>query len=236
MSRLSSIQQAIRAVGRPERVALYQRFFQTAPGQYGEGDRFVAARVPDLRTIAKRYASGLELPEIEELLHSPIHEERFVALVILTDHFERERTPRQAIVDLYLRNTSYINNWDLVDVSAHKIIGTHTLAKPFPFLSDLAQSTLVWDRRIAVIATLMHSKHKNPVPILTLAELLLPDPHPLIHKAVGWMLREMGKHCGRSTLTKFLDENAPAMPRTMLRYAIEQLPKEEQRHYLNLPR
>lgn len=236
MTKLSPIRQAIQAVGRPEKVALYQRFFQTAPGQYGEGDRFVAARVPDLRTIAKRHTGDLELPEIEELLHSPIHEERFVALVILTDHFERERSPRQAIVDMYLKNTNHINNWDLVDVSAHKIIGTHTLAKPFPFLSDLAQSQLVWDRRVAVIATLTHSKHKNPVPILTLAELLLPDQHPLMHKAVGWMLREMGKACGRAPLMKFLDENAPVMPRTMLRYAIEKLPKEEQKHYLNLPR
>lgn len=236
MSKLSPIRTAIQSVGRPEKVALYQRFFQTAPGQYGEGDRFVAARVPDLRVIARRHAGDLGLPEIEELLHSPIHEERFVALVILTDHYERERSPRQVIVDLYLRNTSYINNWDLVDVSAHKIIGVHTLAKPFPFLSDLTGSPLVWDRRIAVIATLTHSKHKNPVPILTLAELLLPDPHPLMHKAVGWMLREMGKACGRAPLMKFLDENAPVMPRTMLRYAIEKLPKEEQKHYLNLPR
>lgn len=234
MSILKTIESEIRAVGQPEKVAMYQKFFQTGPGQYAEGDLFVAAKVPNLRKIAKQHYQQASLEQIEKLLNNQLHEVRFVALVMLTSIYQKELQPKKQIVDFYLNHTDRINHWDLVDVSAHKIIGDYTLGKPFPLLKELASSDLLWDRRIAVVATLTHSKAGNPKPILTLAEQLLSDPHDLMHKAIGWMLREMGKSCGRTPLITFLEENAPVMPRTMLRYAIEKLPKEERRYFLNL--
>ncbi len=235
MTITQEIENAIKATGRPERVALYQRFFQTAPGQYGEGDTFIASRVPDLRKIAKTYAKQVTLREINHLLQSPIHEMRFVALAILVDHYKRGDAEYQnSILSYYLSNTERVNNWDLVDTSAHHIVGDYTLNTPFPLLTDLAHSSLLWDRRIAIVATLAHIRTKNPAPTLVLAESLLRDSHDLIHKATGWMLREMGKTCGTASLTGFLDENATIMPRTMLRYAIEKLPRRERLHYLSL--
>ena len=208
-----------------------QRFFKTGPGEYGEGDQFLGIRVPIQRREAKR-ARNLPLDEVLDLLRTAVHEERLTALIILVNTFERaDPEERQSIFDAYLANTSYINNWDLVDSSSHQIIGGHLFTRDRSILVDLAESESLWERRIAIVCTYHFIKRDQFVDTLLISEILLGDTQDLIHKAVGWMLREMGKK-NQEVETEFLLRHYQNMPRTMLRYAIERYPEDERQAFL----
>src|SRR6185369_12512908 len=195
-----------------------RRFFKTAPGEYGAGDRFLGLRVPQVRTIAARH-QDLSLRDLSALLASPWHEERLLALFILTHQYARgDARRRQAIFDLYMRRTAKVNNWDLVDCSAGQIVGAHVYPRGRSRLTRLARSKLLWERRIAIMATFYSIRRGEFEDTFQIARLLLDDPHDLIHKAVGWMLREVGKQ-DRAAEEAFLRRHASRMPRTMLRYA-----------------
>lgn len=232
---LLQIQKQIRAHASAERAAISRRFFKTGKGEYAEGDQFCGVRVPELRKIAREHID-LSLKDVIVLLHSPIHEDRFVALCILVRQYEvGDEKKQSSIVRLYLSSIdAYINNWDLVDTSAEHIIGKHVAhTKDRAFLERLAHSESVWERRVAIVATFFMIKkydHKNT---LYIANILLHDSHDLIHKATGWMLREVGKHNGEKVLRTFLNTHAAYMPRTMLRYAIERYSASERRYFLN---
>jgi len=215
----------------PEHAVKLQGFFKTSEGEYGEGDFFLGVRVPDQRRIAKKYWN-IPLTDVLELLRSGIHEHRLTALFILTEQFNKgDEEDRRRIVDLYLSNTAYVNNWDLVDSSAHKILGVWLVDKPRRVLYELAESKSLWERRISIISTFAFINRGDLVDALALAEALVDDRHDLIHKASGWVLREVGKK-DQSVLEEFLLEHYKKMPRTMLRYAIERLPKERRRLYM----
>ena len=216
----------------PEIAAHSQRFFKTGAGQYGEGDVFRGIRVPVLRRVAKDHQQ-LALPETLKLLHSPYHEDRLVALLILIHHYGRgDDADRTRVYSSYLKHTRLINNWDLVDCSAPQIVGTHLYDKDRAVLYKLAQSRSLWERRIAIIATFHFIRQGDVTDTLKLASMLLSDHEDLIHKAVGWMLREAGKRDLQSA-EAFLREHCQHMPRTMLRYAIERLPERKRLQYLN---
>ena len=225
----------LRKFASTEKAKNLARFFKTGPGQYGEGDQFIGVTVPQSRTVAKKY-KNLPFEEPPTLLHSRIHEERLVALLILIEQFnsasrEDEETCEK-IYRFYLDNTTYINNWDLVDLSASRIVGPYLEDKPKAILRKLALSKSLWERRIAMISTSHYIWNGDPKWGLEIAKTLLNDKHDLIHKAVGWMLREIGKNCSEKVLTDFLDKHAATMPRTMLRYAIEKFPEEKRQKYL----
>lgn len=225
----------LNALASPEVAASSARFFKTGPGQYGEGDTFIGVRVPDLRKLA-RECRALPLNEIELLLHSPIHEERLFALLVLVLSVGKcDDDHRKAVYDLYLGNTQYVNNWDLVDSSAPAIVGGYLRDKPRSPLVRLAKSASLWERRIAIIATQHFMRLDEFDDTLTISHLLLGDKEDLIHKAAGWMLREVGER-DEAALVAFLDEHAAAMPRTMLRYAIEKFTPEKRRAYLDAGR
>jgi 3-methyladenine DNA glycosylase AlkD len=214
-----------------DKALVLQRFFKTGPGEYGEGDVFLGIRVPQLRKLAKTH-QALALPEITTLLRSPIHEERLLALLILVRAYSRGDMSRQEeIYRLYLEHTAFINNWDLVDASAEHIVGAHLKDRSKEPLYRLARSPLLWERRIAIMATFHYIKEDDYAETLRVAATLLRDREDLIHKAVGWMLREVGK---RDVLVEeaFLKEHYRTMPRTMLRYAIERFPEERRQRYL----
>ena len=231
-----TVRRALRAQARPDRAAGAMRFFKCGPGEYGEGDVFIAATVPAQRAIARQF-SDLPLGEIDRLLTSRIHEERLTALFILVHRFTRgdERTRRQ-IFTLYMKRLRFINNWDLVDSSAAQIVGGWLADKPRGLLDRLARSKELWSRRVAMIATfhnIQRGEHRDAIRIAT---ILVNDTHDLIHKAVGWMLREVGKRASETALTSFLERHAATMPRTMLRYAIERRPATERRRWMNMAR
>jgi len=225
------VKQHLRSLGNPERARFALRYFKTGPGQYGEGDRFLGISAPVLRKAAKEY-QDLETQEILELLHSPLHEVRVFALLIWNHQFLRG-TPRDQrnIYDLYLKNSTWINNWDLVDCSAGIVVGRYLLDKNATVLNKLASSKLLWERRIAMIATFAFIKENRFEIPLAIATRLMNDKEDLIHKACGWMLRELGKR-DIVALETFLAKNASKMPRTMLRYAIERFPEEKRKRYL----
>jgi len=216
---LEQLRRRLRALADSIRAEHSLRFFKTGPGQYGEGDRFLGLVVPDMRRLVREFRA-LPLVDADALLASPWHEERLVALMILVEQYRR--SPDAAIYRLYLGRTDRINNWDLVDVSAPHIVGAHLASRSRKPLYRLAKSKSLWDRRIAIIATQHFIRLGDFDDTLAIARLLLNDTHDLIHKACGWMLREIGKRDERA-LREFLDEHAAAMPRTMLRYAIERL-------------
>ncbi len=227
------IKEEIRQYGTPEKAKILQRFFKTGKGEYGEGDIFLGVSMPQQGSIAKRFIF-LSISEIESLLRSPEHEFRMVALLILVYQYEKGDTQKQQeIYDFYLSHTQWINNWDLVDVSAEHIVGTFLQEKDKSPLFHLAQSAFLWERRISIIATFSFLKKKKPKTTLAIAEILLSDSHDLIHKAVGWMLREIGKRCSTEEEKEFLDHYASKMPRTMLRYALEHFSEEERKKYLS---
>ena len=206
-------------------------FFKTGPGEYGEGDIFRGIRVPVLRKTAKKF-NQLSLPDTITLLHSPYHEDRLTALLILVLKYQKgSENEKQAIYDLYLENTAQINNWDLVDSSAHKIVGPHLFERDRSILYKLAHSDVLWERRIAVMATYYFIHKDDFEDTLQLSELLLTDQEDLIHKVVGWMLRELGKR-NYDLEDAFLENHYRDMPRTMLRYAIEKFPEERRQAYL----
>jgi 3-methyladenine DNA glycosylase AlkD len=223
---------ALRALGNPEMARVALRFFRTGPGEYGEGDRFIGIRVPAVRKLAREFRT-LSLEDLQALLDSPLHEARLLALVVMIDQYERgDEASREATFRMYLDNTARINNWDLVDVSAPRIVGAHLREGSRAVLTRLAKSKSLWERRIAMLATHMFIRGGDTADAFRIARLLLRDEHDLIHKAAGWMLREAGKR-DRAALERFLDEHAAVMPRTMLRYAIERFAPAERRRYLN---
>ena len=231
---LTSVQKDLSVLADPVRAAHSLRFFKTGPGEYGEGDKFLGITTPDQRKIASKYWDEFSLASTISLLHGSYHEERFVALIILTKKFAKStKEEKKAIYQAYLANTKYINNWDLVDCSAHKIVGQYLLDQPRDILFKLAKSDLLWERRISVIATFAFIANGVLDDSLKLAIILLPDKQDLIHKAVGWVLREVGKK-DEKKLTNFLDQYALEMPRTMLRYAIEKLDEKKKQYYLHL--
>jgi 3-methyladenine DNA glycosylase AlkD len=228
---LKSLRKELYGLANPADAKFLMGFFKTGPGQYGEGDKFLGLRVPALRTLARKYAE-LSRDDVLRMLASPWHEERLLALVIMVDAYASGDVAERKIVHRdYLAHTRYINNWDLVDASAAGIVGAHLEAGDIALLLHLARSKDLWERRIAIVATHYFIKRDQFGPTLIIAELLLRDSHDLIHKAVGWMLREVGKR-DRRVLDGFLRENYHAMPRTMLRYAIERHPEATRKRYL----
>jgi len=215
----------------PRKAEIYQRFFKTGKGEYGEGDKFLGLTVPDQRKIVKKY-QDLSLSDLQKLLNTKIHEYRSTALLILVLKYEKaEEKGKKKITDFYLKNTRNINNWDLVDSSANKILGNYLLNKDKRILSKLARSKNLWERRIAMLASFEFIKNDKFKEALKLAEILVNDEHDLIHKAVGWMLREIGKRDQRVE-ERFLKRHYQTMPRTMLRYAIERFDRKKRDFYL----
>jgi 3-methyladenine DNA glycosylase AlkD len=214
------------------RAKLSRGFFKTGPGQYGEGDVFLGVAVPDIRRVAREHIL-MPRAEVKQLLHSKIHEERLLALLILVAKFEQgDDHEREAIYNLYLLSTKHINNWDLVDLSAPRIVGVYLRNKPKTILYKMARSRLLWERRIAILAMFTDIARGECKGALKIADMLRHDEQDLIHKAVGWMLREVGKRCSRQELERYLKPRYSRMPRTMLRYAIEHLPKGRRLQYL----
>lgn len=219
----------------PEQAKILSGFFKTGKGQYGEGDVFLGIKVPVQRAAIKKYFD-LPLVGIQELLDSPIHEHRLSALFILVRRFEKgDEKIKTAIYNMYIKNAARgrINNWDLVDLSAPNIVGQYLLNKDRSIVYKLVASEKLWERRIGVLATFSFIRQKDFKDILKIAASLLSDKHDLMHKAVGWMLREMGKR-DEKVLESFLDKYATKMPRTMLRYAIEKLSERNRKRYMNL--
>ena len=213
------------------RVPVLQRFFKTGPGEYAEGDVFIGVTVPQVRAVV-RAAGEVPLAEAARLLRSRVHEERLLALLLLVRRFERgDDAERRAIYDLYLASTAFINNWDLVDTSAPQIVGGWLRDRSRAPLRRLARSASLWERRIAILATFRFIRDGEFEPTFEIADVLLDDPHDLIHKAVGWMLREVGNRDAAAE-RRFLARRYARMPRTMLRYAIEKFPDGERGAYL----
>lgn len=234
---LAALRVRLRALADPARADGARRYFKTGPGEYGAGDRFLGLTVPQVRAEV-RGSDMLRESDVLTLLRSPWHEERLLALLVFVRRFERaskDDAARQHLVDLYLANTRRINNWDLVDTSAPNLLGTWLMHRERGVLDRLAASTNLWDQRIAVLATLAFIRSGDFADTLRLCRGFLGHPHDLMHKACGWMLREVGKR-DPDTLRSFLDRHAGRMPRTMLRYAIEKFPEPERRRFLSLPR
>ena len=231
MTSINQIKRELRQKGDPLRVEHSKRFFKTGKGQYGEGDVFLGLRVPEMREIAKKY-KDLPLQSIKVLLNSKIHEERLIALLILVYKFAKENERRNDIYAFYIKNLKWVNNWDLVDLSAPKIVGEYLLNKNRKVLYKLAKSKNLWERRIAIVATFAFIKNNDLVDTIKIGQLLLDDKHDLIHKAVGWAWREVGKK-DLKVLEHFLDKHADVMPRTALRYSIERFPEKVRKSYLN---
>lgn len=228
---VQQLQQQMTAMADPHQADQLRRFFKTGPGEYGEGDQFLGLRVPQLRQLVKGYLS-MGLDDVTQLLHSSIHEERMAALLILTYQFPKAKPAMQKqIYTFYLNHTHWINNWDLVDVTVTHIVGAYLLTRSRKPLYRLARSENLWERRIAIVATHHFIRQHQFEDTLRISELLLNDSHDLIHKAVGWMLREVGKR-DRSLMEAFLKTRYQGMPRTMLRYAIEKLPESQRQAYL----
>ena len=229
---LPELQKQLTRLSDPGVAAVSQRFFKTGDGQYGEGDLFRGIRVPMLRKLARQYHL-LTLADTKKLLRSPYHEDRLLALLILTRAFKHANdTVRAKIFDFYLRNTRLINNWDLVDTSAPQIVGAFLWDKNRDMLNDLAKSRNIWERRIAIIATFHFIKRGEFSDALAIAEKLVSDREDLVHKAVGWMLREVGNQDARAE-EEFLLRHYRQMPRVMLRYAIEKFPERKRQRFLN---
>ena len=232
MAVFSDIKKGLRIYANENKVSNYQRFFKTGPGQYGEGDKFLGVTVPNIHIVAKKFSSAT-FDDLKKLLESPFHEERMVALFILVEQFEKGNEEcRKKIFTFYLKNRKGINNWDLVDSSAHKIVGAYLTDKPKDILYKYAKSRNLWDRRIAIISTFYFIRQNSFEDTIAISEILLNDEHDLIHKAVGWMLREMGKR-DIKILEEFLKKHYKNMPRTMLRYSIEKFPETQRKRYLN---
>ena len=228
---LLKAQKSLRELADPGIAQHSQRFFKTAKGQYGEGDLFLGIRVPVLRKQVRKFR-GISLDECLLILKSKYHEERLFALFLLVDRFKRGTDSEQKeIYDAYLAHTDFINNWDLVDSSAHLIVGEYLKDRDKKPLMKLAKSNELWERRISVIATFCFIKNREFSVAIDVSKLLLADEHDLIHKAVGWMLREIGNR-DKKVEVDFLRINYAVMPRTMLRYAIEKFPEDERKRYL----
>lgn len=228
---ITVLRKKIKSLANPEIAKTLQWFFKTGKGEYGEGDIFIGLKVPTLRKIAREFGD-LNFTELKILLGSEVHEERLISLLILVDKFEKgDEKERRQIFSFYIKNRKGINNWDLVDLSAPKIIGKHLRKNDRRLLFRFAVSNNLWERRIAVLSTFEFIRNDDFETTLEISEILLDDKHDLIHKAVGWMLREIGKR----DLTKeenFLKQHYKTMPRTMLRYAIEKFPESKRKKYI----
>ena len=228
---LASIKKDISSLANPEKAKDYQRFFKTGKGAYGEGDIFLGIAVPEQRKIAKKY-KHFSLSDVQKLLKSGIHEHRQIALYILLLQYDKgDESLKKEIFDLYLRNLSFVNNWDLVDLSAPKILGDYLSDKPRGLLYKLAKSKNLWERRISMLATYTFIRSEDFDDALKISEILLKDKHDLIHKAVGWMLREVGNRDVKVE-ERFLKKHCKQMPRTMLRYAIEKFDPKKRKRYM----
>lgn len=228
---MKNIHEELKKLSDQERAAHLQKYFKTGKGEYGEGDVFLGLRVPAVRKIAKKF-NNLSIDEAEKFLQSPYHEERLFALFILVDLFKKgNEEDKKKIYELYLKNTNFINNWDLVDVSAGPIVGAYLFKRKKETIYKLAQSENLWERRIAIMATFYFIAQNEFTDTLEIAEMLLNDKEDLIHKAVGWMLREIGKR-NLEVEENFLKKHYLNMPRTMLRYAIEKFPEDKRKSYL----
>lgn len=216
-----------------QKADFFPKFFQAYPGGYGEGEQFIGVTVPNQRKVARKFYKLVQLDVVEQLLQQPIHEYRLTALFMLVYKYEKLKTgsEKKAIVNFYLENISYVNNWDLVDSSAYKILGDYLLDKQKDFLYDFARSNDLWKQRVAIIATFYFIKHKEYDDTLKIALILLTHKHDLIHKAVGWMLREIGKR-DFDVEFSFLKKYYKQMPRTMLRYAIEKFDEDLRKQFL----
>ena len=208
------------------------RFFKTGPGQYGEGDKFLGIKVPVTREVVKACWRETTRQDLEECIASAYHEVRLAALLALVEIFRHNKTQRQDCVDFYLAHTDRINNWDLVDLSCYPLLGVWLLDKDRTLLYDLARNgKTIWEQRIGIVSTMTFIRHGQLQDTFDIADILLHHPHDLLHKAVGWLLREAGKR-DRDALVKYLEPRYPTMPRTMLRYAIEKFPEAERQQYL----
>ena len=223
----------------PSQVAGLSRFFKTGPGQYGEGDRFLGIKVPVTREVVKACWREVDFPDLEECLSSGYHEVRLAGLLSLVEIFSHARKDpalRQRCVDFYLSHTEGINNWDLVDLSCYPLLGEWLLDKDRTVLYDLARTgRTLWEQRIGMVSTMTFVRHGQLEDTFAIADILMDHPHDLIHKAVGWLLREAGKR-DRQALVAYLEPRHRTMPRTALRYAIERFPEEERRSYLTAGR
>jgi len=229
--RVDLIRTQLRGMADPEKAAVLQRFFKTGPGEYGEGDKFLGIAVPEIRRLALACSTADE-DFVRGFLYSEFHEERLFALLCLIAIYKKADNDRQELIyEMYLANTDRINNWDLVDISAPHIVGAYCERRDRGRLYELAVSRSLWERRIAIVATLYFIRLNDLTDALQISRLLLSDQEDLIHKAAGWMLREAGKR-DASALKAFLEHHAPFMPRTMLRYAIEKFPPAERRFWL----
>lgn len=236
MNTLASLRRDLRSVSRPEKAKVFSRFFKTGPGEYGEGDRFIGVVVPDLRRISRQYYAQLKDREIQSLIRSRIHEERLLGNLILVLKFQKgDEAEQRAVYQTYCRSTRWINNWDLVDSSAAYIVGPYLESRNRSRLHRWSRSSSVWERRISILSTFHYIKRGSFDETLAIAQTLVDDDHDLIHKAVGWMLREIGKR-DRSAEESFLRRHHRTMPRTMLRYAIERFPEKLRLAYLASPR
>ncbi len=230
---IKEIQDELKKYANDEYAAHHQTFFKTQPGGYGEGDLFIGLRVPQIRKVAKKY-KNIELDLVEKFLRSEIHEHRLMALVIMVNRFSLKSTETQdqeKIFNLYIKNKDKINNWDLIDISAPHIVGKWLFIKDKDLLYKLVHSKSLWDKRIAIMSTLHFIREHEFEHTLNISKILLHDNHDLIHKAVGWMLREIGKRDLRAE-EEFLKKEFKQMPRTMLRYAIEKFPEDLRQSYL----
>jgi len=229
--KINDISRELRELAEPKRAETHQRFFKTGRGEYGEGDMFLGIRVPHVRKLVRKFR-GLSLKDTEELLHSRWHEERLFALLVLVDSFKiADGKLRKEIYDLYMGSMQWINNWDLVDLSAPHISGAWLYDRDRKPLHEFAESNDLWKKRIAIISTQHFIRKNDYTDTLAISEKLLKDNHDLIHKAVGWMLREVGNR-NLEAEEKFLRKHYMSMPRTMLRYAIEKFPEEKRQKYL----
>ena len=228
------IRRELRKVSSPAKAKVLQGFFKTGPGEYGEGDVFIGVMTAPLRALAKKYHQA-GFAELKSLLQSKVHEERVLALMILVSQYRKADDKKKArIFDFYLKHRKHVNNWDLVDGSAHQIVGAHLNGRDRALLLRFAASKDLWERRIAIVSTFHTIRQGRSADTLHISKLLLKDKEDLIHKAVGWMLREVGKHCSVRELETFLKKHGPRMPRTALRYAIERFPEPKRRMYLKI--
>jgi 3-methyladenine DNA glycosylase AlkD len=230
---LEKLKKEFSKLANPDKARNLEKYFKTGKGEYAEGDKFLGIVVPEQRKLVKKYAALLSLEEIQELLNTKIHEYRLTALLILVKQYQKaDEKIKKQIFDFYLKNTKNINNWDLVDLSSRDIVGNYLLDKDKSILYQLANSKDLWEKRIAIISTSEFIRKSQFDDTIKISEILLKDKHDLIHKAVGWMLREVGKR-NQEILESFLKKHHKIMPRTMLRYAIEKFPENKRKAFLD---
>ncbi|MCB1144675.1 MAG: DNA alkylation repair protein [Leptospiraceae bacterium] len=234
MSEMHPCRKRLRSLAKPSKVPEYQRFFKTGKGEYGEGDLFLGIKVPDIRNVVREYHRELNLSDLEEIVSSPYHEERMFALLVLVYKYKsrsNSKESKKSIFDFYLKHMNFINNWDLVDVTAPHIIGMHLLDKDRKVLYRLAKSKNLWEKRISIISTFPFINSHEFDDSLNISDILLKDEHDLIHKAVGWTLRNIGIK-NLQTEIEYLKPRYKTMPRTLLRYAIEKFEPSLRKKYL----